>query len=95
MIFEGAGIVCGLLTYAIVIMVTIGMIRVGIWEGLIKGELKSVIHLVVFQYHCVMIYWSHFKCMTTEPGVLPKNYDTLSISKIAPAMAQAMLGVKQ
>jgi len=33
--------------------------------------------------------------MTTEPGVLPMNYDTLSISKIAPGMANAIMGVKR
>jgi hypothetical protein len=33
--------------------------------------------------------------MTTEPGVLPKNYVTLSISKIAPGMANAIMGVKR
>ena len=42
-----------------------------------------------------MIFWSHFKCMTSEPGVLPKNYDTLAFSKMAPAMVQAILGVKK
>ena len=71
------------------------MIRVGIWEGLIQGELKSIANLVVFQYHCMMIFWSHFKCMTTEPGVLPKNYDTLSFKKIATALGEAILGVKK
>ena len=62
------------------------MIRIGVWGGLVNGEIKSFINLVVFQYHCIMIYWSHVKCMTTEPGVLPKNYDTLSFKKIAPAL---------
>ena len=33
--------------------------------------------------------------MTSEPGVLPKNYGTLSFSKIAPEMIRTMLGVKK
>ena len=42
-----------------------------------------------------MIFWSHFKCMTTEPGVLPKNYDTLSFKKMVPQMRDTMIGVKK
>ena len=85
--------VCAILTYVIVLTVQVGMIRVGIWEGLLRGDIKSIVNLVVFQYHCMLIFWSHFKCMTTEPGVLPKNYDTLSFKKIAPPLAKAIMGV--
>jgi len=31
--------------------------------------------------------------MTTQPGVLPKNYDSLSFKKMAPQIAKAILGV--
>lgn len=95
LVCEGAGAVCAILTYVIVLTVQIGMIRVGLWEGLVVGDTKAFLHLIVFQYHCALIFWSHFKCMTTQPGVLPKNYDSLDISKIAPDMAQAILGVKR
>ena len=95
LIVECAGVICAFLTYVIVLTVQVGMIRVGIWEGLLKGDMKAWIHLFVFQYHCIMIFWSPFKCMTSEPGVLPKNYDTLSFSKMAPGMVQAILGVKK
>ena len=92
-IWECAGTICAFLTYVVVLTVTIGMVRVGIWEGLLKGEPWAFINLAIFQYHCTMIYWSHFKCMTSEPGVLPKNYDSLSITKIAPGLSKAILGV--
>ena len=95
LVIECAGVICAFLTYVIVLTVQVGMIRIGIWEGLLKGETNAWLHLIVFQYHCMMIFWSHFKCMTSEPGVLPKNYDTLGFSKMAPAMVQAMLGVKK
>ena len=72
-----------------------GMIRIGLWEGLVKGDMTSLIHLAIFQYHTTLIFWSHFKCMTSEPGVLPKSYGTLSFSKIAPEMIRTMLGVKK
>ena len=42
-----------------------------------------------------MIYWSHFKCMTTEPGVLPRNYSSLDLKKMTPEMAKAIIGVKK
>ena len=95
LVCEGAGVVCAILTYVIVLTVQVGMIRVGIWEGLLRGDPKSIANLVIFQYHCLLIFWSHFKCMTTEPGVLPKNYDTLSFKKIAPPLGKAILGVKK
>ena len=47
-ITECAGVICASLTYIIVFTVTIGMIRVGIWEDLIKGEPRAIFHLVVF-----------------------------------------------
>lgn len=34
LVFEGAGVVCGLLTYVIVLTVQVGMVRIGVWEGL-------------------------------------------------------------
>ena len=48
LIFEGAGVVCAFLTYVIVLTVGIGMIRVGVWEGMMKGELWAFINLAVF-----------------------------------------------
>jgi len=45
---ECCGVVCALLTYTIVLTVQVGMIRVGVWEGLLKGETKSIVHLAVF-----------------------------------------------
>ena len=42
-----------------------------------------------------MIFWSHFKCMCTEPGVLPKNYDTLAFSKLKPDFVNIILNVKK
>ena len=47
-ITECAGVVCAFLTYVIVLTVTLGMIRVGIWEDLLKGEPKAIVHLAVF-----------------------------------------------
>ena len=72
-----------------------GMIRIGLWEGLVKGDMTSLIHLAIFQYHTTLIFWSHFKCMTTEPGVLPKNYDTLAFSKLKPDFVNIILNVKK
>ena len=33
--------------------------------------------------------------MMTEPGVLPKNYNTLAFSKIKPELVETILGVKK
>ena len=60
-IIESAGLVCTIMTYSIVLTVMVGFIRVGIWEGLLDGDYYSYLHLAVFQYHCALIFWSHFK----------------------------------
>ena len=88
---DEAGLICSAITYLIVLTVQVGMIRIALWEGLLQGEIPSIVNLFVFQYHCAMIFWSHFKCMTTQPGVLPKNYDTLSIGKVTDQMANTII----
>lgn len=41
-----------------------------------------------------MIYWSHVKCMTTDPGVLEKDYEELDLSKMSPTMVNTVFAVK-
>jgi hypothetical protein len=79
---DWCGLVCALVTYGIVVSVYLGFIRIGIWEGICTGDLKSMLHFLVFQYHCFLIFWSHFKTMTTEPGVLPRNVDELYYERL-------------
>jgi hypothetical protein len=45
-----------------------------LWEDLLELKWTAFLHLIIFQYHCMMIYWAHFKCMCTDPGILPKDY---------------------
>ncbi len=80
------GLFCAIFTYFTVVFVYIGFIRVGIFEGIQDGDLKSLIHYVIFQYNCFMIFYAHFKCMTTEPGLLPREVDVLDYSKLPKAM---------
>jgi len=68
------GMACAILTYFVVMIVGMGFVRIGIWEGLVEFEPLAWLNLALFKGYCIMIYWSHFKCMTSEPGLLPKNY---------------------
>jgi hypothetical protein len=70
---ECAGVVCVIFTYLIVLTVQWGFIRISLWEGLIQGQFGSYVHLLIFQYHVALIFISHVRCMTTDPGVLPKT----------------------
>jgi len=83
-IYDSAGLICAALTYSIVLTVSIGFFRVGIWEALLAGDCSAYLNLLVFQYHCTLIFWSHFKCMTTEPGVLPMEVEELNFERLAP-----------
>lgn len=40
-----------------------------------------------------MIFFSHFKCMTTNPGTLSKNYETLSFSKLPENMQKLIVRI--
>ena len=82
LILEECGVICAIFTYFIVIFVYWGFIRVGIWEEIQEGSLWAIINFIIFQYHCVLIFMSHFKCMTTEPGVLPKDTEVLDFHKL-------------
>lgn len=37
-----------------------------------------------------MIIASHLKCMTTEPGVLPRDYEELDSKKLPPELSLAL-----
>jgi hypothetical protein len=77
-VLEGAGFVCMCITYAVVLIVEITLLRVGIWERILAGDVWAYGHLAVFQYHVCLIFASHIKCMTTQPGILPLNVDALN-----------------
>lgn len=81
-VIEACGIVCAIITYLTVFTVQVGFIRLGIWEDILSGSIWAWLHLAVFSFNCTMIYASHFKCMTTEPGILPRDYEELDSSKL-------------
>lgn len=64
--------------------------RIGIWEELMQGSFWAFLHLIIFSYNVVMIYASHFKCMTTEPGVLPRDYEELEPNKLPVELSRAL-----
>ena len=92
-VWECAGVACGMLTYLIVFVVQWGMVRIALWEGLQAGEEWAYWHLSIFQYHCIMIFWSHIKCMTTEPGVLPILNEKLDFDKFSPDLQGAFIAI--
>ena len=77
LVIEACGFVCVIITYITVFTVMLGFIRVGIWEELLNGDIWGYIHLAIFSYNVFMIIASHLKCMLSEPGVLPKDYEEL------------------
>lgn len=76
------GMFCALITYVIVVFVQIGFVRIGVWEGLMAEEQWAYVNLAVFMYNCFLIFWSHFKCMTTEPGIISKKIQTLNYKRL-------------
>lgn len=93
LVVEGCGVVCSIVTYFIVVFVYFGFVRIGIWEEILEGDIRAYIHFIVFQYHCFMIFLSHFKCMTTEPGLLPKEHEVLQFTKLPPALKRMLRSI--
>jgi hypothetical protein len=57
-------------------------VRIGIWEELLEGNFWGYLHLSIFSFNVFMIIASHLKCMLTEPGVLPIDYEELDPNKL-------------
>lgn len=79
---DWCGMACAFATYLIVASVYVGFIRIGIWDWIQEGDPRAIFHFTFFQFSCVMIFWSHWKCMTTQPGILPIKIDTLDFEKL-------------
>ena len=45
---DWCGLACAIGTYLVVTAVYWGFIRIGIWEGIKSGDLKSLVHFVIF-----------------------------------------------
>jgi hypothetical protein len=86
LILDDCGTFAAFCVYFIVIFVYFGFMRVGIWEDMHEKPLKAFIHFAIFQYHCFLIFWSHFACMTTPGGFLKKEQEYLEFSKLQPSM---------
>ena len=97
---DWCGLACAGMTYFIVVFVYFGFIRIGIWEQLVEGDYKAYLHFVIFQYHCYLIFWSHWKCMTSEPGILPDqkfitfNYLPSHLREVIKQVGQRMKGLE-
>ena len=86
-VIEACGIACVIITYMTVFTVQLAFIRIGVWEELVSGDIWGYLHLLVFSYHVFMIIASHLKCMLSEPGVLPRDYEELDANKLPPELS--------
>ena len=94
MLKDPVGIVCATFGTAIVVIVAVAHVRVGLWEYLWAGEPMALLLLSVFSYHCLLIFMSHYRCMVTEPGYIPKNCEELDTSKMSPELVTTLYAIK-
>ena len=67
--------------------ITMGCVYAGMFylvsrEPMLDGNLMHTINFGVFNVSIVLIVWSHFKCMTTNPGCVPKSVKKLSYKRM-------------
>lgn len=84
LVIECCGIACIICCYLTVFFVMVAFVRIGVWEELLAGDFKAYAHLAVFMFNVFFILASHIKCMTTQPGVLPKDYEELDPKMLPP-----------
>lgn len=89
-VIEACGIVCAFITYLTVFTVQLAFVRVGVWEDLLLGDPWAYLHFLIFHYNVFMIIASHLKCMLSEPGVLPRDYEELDGNKLPLELSQAL-----
>jgi hypothetical protein len=90
MVYEACGIVCVIICYFTVFTVSLAFVRIGIWDDLLAGNMWAYLHLSVFSYNVFMIIASHLKCMLSEPGVLPRDYEELDGNKLPSELSAAL-----
>jgi hypothetical protein len=90
------GVFCGCMTYVLLCyalyVVTFHLIQP--WLGLLS--FLGVANLLVFASLVMLACWSHYKCMTTDPGAVPLNARPLpSDLQEQDAEAQLVAGITQ
>lgn len=93
-VFEACGIACVIVCYLTVFTVQVAFIRIGVWDDLLAGNPWAYFHLAIFLFNVSMIIASHLKCMLSEPGVLPKDYEELDGSKLPPELNAALTHIQ-
>ena len=89
-VIEACGIVCVIICYFTVFTVMLAFVRIGIWDDLLAGSPWAYFHLSIFLFNVFMIIASHLKCMLSEPGVLPKDYEELDGNKLPAELSSAL-----
>lgn len=46
-------------------------------DGIAAGRVSDIINVIFLTLFMLLALYSHFRCMTTNPGFLPKGYETL------------------
>ena len=68
---DGPGVCCTIIAYYVVLQVNYAFVMITCVGAFDKPS--TIISFILFEFLCSMIFWSHLKCMTTEPGYLPKG----------------------
>lgn len=80
--WDPCGIFAVLITYATIGCVYAGMLFLVSAEGLTNGDMLHQLNFGFFTITCILVVWSHFKCMTTNPGCVPKGVKKLSYKRL-------------
>ena len=85
------GYVAVFFTYATLLVVDFSFVRVGIWYELRTHPVWAYTHCFLFQALIALISTCHLKCMFTNPGTLPRNYQYLNIQRLPENLTEMLL----
>ena len=74
---DPVGVCLAALVYVFIAAIYLFTVAHAMGSGLAQGDAGDVINAVLLTGVVAMAVFSHFQCMTTNPGFLPLNYEAL------------------
>jgi hypothetical protein len=92
---DGAGILMFLFSYALILMIDIGVWYVALYELFKVHNPWAYIIASTYQILVGFIIWAHVAWMTCDPGWLPKDQKELNVSLLDAEIAEVYKGVEE
>jgi hypothetical protein len=74
---DKCGIFVIVLVYLLMFKIYMFTIIHAMGDGLKQGRATDIVNAILLSIFMMLAVYAHFRCMTTNPGFLPRDYETL------------------